>query len=110
MPEGHATGMGIWVNEIFCLTGSLTICRALSTELFPTSQRGSASGFLQLAEAVGRVGGFAVVEWGVPEGGRSVPWVLGVSLLSLAAALVVLAVPETGRRELEDISEVGGLR
>ena len=99
-----------WIPLIFCLTGSLTICRALSTELFPTSQRGSASGFLQLAEAVGRVGGFAVVEWGVPEGGRSVPWVLGVSLLSLAAALVVLAVPETGRRELEDISEVGGLR
>jgi len=98
----------VWIPLIFCLTGSVTICRALATELFPTSQRGSASGFLQLAEAIGRVGGFAIVEWGVPEGGRSVPWVLGVSLLSFAAALVVLTVPETGRRELEDISASEG--
>jgi MFS family permease len=97
----------VWIPLIFSLTGSVTVCRALATELFPTSQRGSASGFLQLAEAVGRVGGFAVVDWGVPEGGSSVPWILGVSLLSLAAAFVVLAVPETGRRELEDISGTG---
>jgi MFS family permease len=97
-----------WIPLIFCLTGSLTVCRALSTELFPTSQRGSASGFLQLAEALGRVGAFAIVAWGVPEGGSSVPWVLGVSLFSLVAALVVLAVPETGRRELEEISAPSG--
>lgn len=96
-----------WIPLIFSLTGSITICRALATELFPTAHRGSASGFLQLAEALGRVGGFAIVDWGVPEGGSSVPWVLGVSLLSLAAAFVVLAVPETGRRELEEISEPG---
>jgi putative MFS transporter len=98
-----------WIPLIFSLTGSSTICRALATELFPTSLRGSASGFLQLAEASGRVGGFAIVSWGVPAGGSSVPWILGVSLLSLAAAFVVLGVPETGRRELEDISDRGGV-
>ncbi len=98
-----------WIPLIFSLTGSITICRALATELFPTSLRGSASGFLQLAEASGRVGGFAIVGWGVPAGGSSVPWVLGVSLLSLVAAFVILGVPETGRRELEDISHRGAV-
>lgn len=93
-----------WIPLIFSLTGSITICRALATELFPTSLRGSASGFLQLAEALGRVGGFAIVDWGVPEGGSSVPWVLGVSMFSLVAAFIVLMVPETSRRELEEIS------
>lgn len=94
-----------WIPLIFSLTGSSTICRALSTELFPTSHRGSASGFLMLAEALGRVGGFAIVDWGVPAGGSSVPWILGVSSLSLVAAFVVLLVPETSGRELEDISD-----
>ena len=56
-------------------------------------------------EALGRVGGFAIVDWGVPEGGSSVPWVLGVSMFALVAAFIVLTVPETSRRELEEISE-----
>lgn len=95
----------VWIPMIFALTGSSTICRALSTELFPTSHRGSASGFLQLAEALGRVGGLGIVDWGVPHGGSSIPWILGVSLLSLVAAFLVLLVPETGRRELEEIND-----
>jgi putative MFS transporter len=103
----HSPGLALpflWVPLIFTLTGGNTIMRTLSTELFPTSYRGTSAGFLQLVEAGGRVGGLALVAWGTPDGASTVPMISQVVLIAGIAALVVLALPETGRRELEDVS------
>ena len=97
----------VWIPMIFCLTGSSTITRALATELFPTSHRGSASGWLQLTEAAGRSIGLFAVALGTSEGSSNVAMINLVVFASLAAGLVILLLPETGRRELEDISGGG---
>ena len=94
----------VWIPLIFSMTGTSTIERAVATELFPTSFRGTASGWLQLAEAAGRSAGLFVVAWGTAEGSSAVPMLDWVVFASLVAGLVLLCVPETGRRELEEIS------
>ena len=94
----------VWIPLIFALTGGSTIVRALATELFPTSHRGTSSGFLQLSEAGGRSLGLFLVAWGTPEGARTTPMIDVIVFAALAAALIVLMLPETGRRELEEIS------
>ena len=94
----------VWVPLIFALTGGNTIVRALATELFPTSQRGTSSGLLQLSEAGGRSLGLFLAAWGTPDGGRTTPMIDIVVFSALAAALIVWMLPETGRRELEEIS------
>jgi MFS family permease len=99
----------LWVPLVFTLTGGSTILRALSTELFPTSFRGTASGFLMLAEALGRMGGLALLDWGTPEGSSNIPMIGAIAFTALIAGVIVLFVPETGRRELEEVSaEQGG--
>jgi MFS family permease len=94
----------VWMPMVFTVTGGNTIVRALSTELFPTSFRGTASGWLQLVEAAGRSSGLFLVYWGTPAGGSNVPMISIVVFCTLLAGLLVLALPETGRRELEEIS------
>jgi putative MFS transporter len=103
----HAPGWSlplIWIPLVFALTGGGTITRALATELFPTSHRGTASGWLQLWEAAGRAGGLFLLSWTTPDGASNTPMISVLVFASLAAAFVVLCVPETGRRELEEIS------
>ncbi len=97
-----------WVPLIFSLTGTGTISRALGSELFPTSFRGTASGWLQLSEAVGRFAGLSVVALWTPAGGSNVRMISIVVFASLLAGLVLLLLPETSRRELEQISAEGG--
>jgi MFS family permease len=94
----------VWIPLIFSLTGTGTIQRALASELFPTSHRGTAVGWLQLTEAAGRAGGLFVVALGTPAGHSNVPMISLVCFASLLAGIVVLLLPETGRRELEEIS------
>jgi MFS family permease len=94
----------VWVPMIFALTGGSTIARALATELFPTSHRGTASGWLQLLETLGAAAGLFAVSWLTAEGESAIPAVELVSFSVLVAALAVVALPETGRRELEEIS------
>ncbi len=94
----------LWVPLIFTLTGGNTILRALASELFPTDHRGTSSGWLQLAEAVGRSGGLLLVGLGTAEGASNVPMISLVVFSAAIAGVVVLALPETGRRELEEIS------
>jgi putative MFS transporter len=93
-----------WVALVFSLTGTSTVERALGAELFPTWQRGTASGWVQLSESLGRVAGLAIVDWATPAGGSSITAVLWISLFSLLGAGAVLLLPETRLRELEDIS------
>jgi MFS family permease len=94
----------VWIPLVFTLTGGSTIMRAIAAELFPTSYRGTSSGWLQLFEAVGRVTGLFVLAWVTPDGSSNVPMIGVVVFSSLVAGFLVLVVPETGRRELEEIS------
>jgi putative MFS transporter len=94
----------LWIPLVFTLTGGITISRALATELFPTSQRGTAGGWLQLTDTLGASAGFALVALGTAAGESNVPTISLVVFATLAAAVVVWFLPETGRRELEEIS------
>lgn len=93
-----------WIALVFTLTGTTTIERALGAELFPTDLRGTASGWVMLSEALGRVSGFGFVAWLTPAGGSVVPALSWVAMAALVAAVLVLLLPETGRRELEEIA------
>ena len=94
----------LWIPAIFVLSGANTVARALSTELFPTSSRGTATGAMILLETLGAAAALAWVTVLTPEG-TSIAWALGtLSLLSLVAAAAVLCLPETAGRELEQIS------
>ena len=94
----------LWVPMVFALTGGITIARALSTELFATSFRGTASGYLQLMDTLGAAAGLFLVSALTADDGSAIPAVRIVVWLSLLASLAVLVLPETGRRELEEIS------
>ncbi|HVH06812.1 MAG TPA: hypothetical protein VNE71_12515, partial [Myxococcota bacterium] len=86
------------------LSGANTVARALSTELFPTSSRGTATGAMILLETLGASAALAWVTVLTPEG-TSIAWALGtLSLMTLVAAAAVLFLPETAGRELEQIS------
>jgi MFS family permease len=94
-----------WVLLVFTLMGGRVILRSLATELFPTSQRGAASGMFAVLETLGAVAGLLAI-WAyraedVSELALAVPL---ISLVILAAALVLVRFPETRQRELEEIS------
>ncbi len=95
----------LWVPFIFSLTGAGTIQRAIATELFPTASRGTASGWMLVCEAGGRSAGLFLVAWGTPEGSSNTAMICWTACFCLIAALLILFLPETGRRELESISE-----
>ncbi len=93
-----------WVPLVFTLTGGNTILRALGGELFPTSYRGTSAGWLQLAEAAGRSGGLFIVGWGTARAFDITTMICTVAFASMLAGFVLFGLPETGRRELEEIS------
>ena len=93
-----------WVPLVFVLTGASTIVRALATELFPTSYRGTASGWLQLLETLGAAATLFAVSWLTAPGESVFPAVRGVVFISLIAVVALFFIPETGRRELEEIA------
>ncbi len=97
----------LWVPMVFVITGGITISRALATELFPTSYRGTASGFLQLMDTLGAAAALFAISAMTVTGASAIPAVQVVVWISLLAALALLVLPETGRRELEDISDDG---
>jgi len=94
----------LWIPMVFALTGSGTITRALSTELFPTSFRGTASGVVQLVETLGAAGALFAVSALTPAGESAIPAVRIVAFVALFGVLALIALPETAQRELEEIS------
>lgn len=105
--SGAGTVLG-WGLFVFCMAGGDLVVKAFSAEAFPTSHRGTSSGWLVAVQTVGwTVGLFAV---GVATDGIEdlAGAVTGVSLTALVAAACVLLMPETGQRELEAISEEPG--
>lgn len=94
-----------WVGLVFFSMGGRIILRALATELFPTAYRGAASGMFSVLETLGSAGGlFFLYFYGTTNiDDVSVATPL-VALAIYVSAFVLLAFPETRRRELEDIS------
>lgn len=94
-----------WVGLVFCAGGGRLIVRAFSTELFPTSQRGSASGIYTGIEMLGAgVGLISIYVFGTEDArdlGRAIPM---VGALAWLAAAVLSRFDETSGKELEAIS------
>lgn len=95
---------GCWIAMVFITTGGNTIVRALSTELFPTSSRSTAAGSLTLFETIGAALGLYLVTVLTPQGESIAGAVRILVCATLAGAGLLLLLPETAGRELEDIS------
>ena len=94
-----------WGLYVLVATASDLVVRAFSAELFPTSHRGTSSGWLVLVQTVGFTTGLFLVGYGtesLEDLGETVTW---VSLATLVAGVALLWLPETRRVELEEISE-----
>jgi MFS family permease len=93
-----------WVGFLFGSTGGRVILRALSTELFPTGQRASASGLFAIFDALGGSAGLLLLYFGSGAEGDFVFMTTSLAFVVLLGASVLFFVPETRQRELESIS------
>lgn len=94
-----------WALFIFCTTAGGVTVRALSGELFPTSYRSTAAAWLSFTVTLGwAVGLWAVGSRPTAEVDISTQISIVATAVFLAGALVLL-LPETAGRELEEISE-----
>ena len=94
-----------WAAIVLFGTGGDVIVRVLATELFPTSHRGTAVGWLTLLQTIGWTSGLVVMSAFAVDEAHIGPRVAMLSLVVSLAGLCVLALPETHRLELERISQ-----
>lgn len=93
-----------WTLMVFLAMASSVCVRALATEIFPTAYRGTGAGTLALLETVGVSAGLFAYTMLV---GLTVGQAVAISVVALAcfgAALCLFLLPETARRELEEVS------
>jgi putative MFS transporter len=91
---------------VFSQTAGGMVLRAFSTELFPTSQRGTSAGWVTLVQTIGWAIGLALVSFGERVWALDIPSMASLLAFSVAAGgLCLLALPETRSRELEAISD-----
>lgn len=104
----HSTGWVVaasFAGLVFCSMGGRLMLRALSTELFPTSQRGAAGGLYSVLETIGGICGlFALARYKVTDASEFGAILPLFALGMLLGGLTLLALPETRSRELEDLS------
>ncbi len=103
----HGPGWSLpiaWTLFVFCNTAGGVVVRAFSTELFPTSYRGTSSAWLAFIQSVGWGVGLWLVGLGTQAPGDIARMTTLVALAVLVAAFALLALPETRRQELETIS------
>jgi MFS family permease len=96
-----------WTAMVFLSMANSVIARALAAELFPTSLRGTAGGTQALLETVGILTVLFTYSRAMGFVDRQDVVVPLLSCATAIAAVGVLLVPETARRELEDISAEG---
>jgi len=94
----------VWIPFVFLLTGGNVLMRIIVTELFPTSSRNTAMGWGTLMETLGSAAGYWLVGGFTMVGASTAPAAVGVSVLTLVAVVVMLFIPETAGRELEETS------
>jgi len=95
----------LWILLIFSLMGTDVTLSAYGAELFPTSQRSTASGLRSVAREVGGVLGLALVSLLFPILGSNWSAIVALCALGLAVPLVVRTTfPETAGRRLEEIA------
>lgn len=101
-------GWPLWLASIIAAVVGAVAVPALAVygpELFPTSQRGTANGGLQVVAVAGSSLGLLVVGWLADRVGG-----LGqaMAIVAIAPALLILVVvfwfPETARKELEELN------
>jgi len=97
-----------WTLMVFLSMATTVSVRTLATELFPTSLRGTGAGSLALLETLGVGTGLLLYAAGMEAFGTQSIALPLVALSCLAAAASVVLVPETARRELEDVAAAGG--
>jgi MFS family permease len=99
-----------WTAMVFTNMASGVMLRALATELFPTAFRGAAGGTLALLETLGAVAWLFLYSRAMDRIGNQQLVIPLLSLATIVAAGAVFFVPETARRELEQISDEGASR
>jgi len=95
----------VWILLVLCTTASEAIIRALSTELFPTSHRGTSAGWLAAVATLGAAAGLGMVGAGTRQPGDLARMISLMAFATVAGALCLLLLPETRGRELETISD-----
>jgi len=93
-----------FASFVFCQTAGVTILRAFSSELFPTSHRGTAAAWAMLVQTLGWAGGLWLVGLATRAGAEIADVTTRLAAGVLVGGLLLLALPETRRRELESIS------
>jgi MFS family permease len=93
---------------VFCQGGKMTVLRAWTTELFPTSFRGAAAGWVAAGGTLGAMSGLAIVGVLDPVLHGVTRAVAVVALAGLAAAASsVLWLPETRGVDVDVIAALG---
>jgi putative MFS transporter len=93
-----------WTVFVFCNTAGGVIIRAFSTELFPTSHRGTSAAWLSLVQTIGWAVGLYIVGSGTSAGIALSTMTSVTALCVLLSAIALLFLPETFQQELEVIS------
>jgi len=102
---GSATLWPAFAAMVFCQGGKTTVVRAWATELFPTSVRGAAAGWITAAGMVGGTCGLAIAGALAPRVGGIGPALAVIASAGVLAAIAAfLWLPETKGRELEAIA------
>lgn len=94
----------LWAGLLFTSVGAGVSLGTLSTELFPTSYRSTAAGATAVLATV--CGALSLVVHGLLFNATGSPWraVSGLALLILLAPFLLLRLPETSGRTLEEIA------
>jgi putative MFS transporter len=104
-PGGAALPIA-YIFIVFCGTAGSVILRAISTELFPTSFRSTASGWTVSVQTLGWTLGLLLLGMGSDNAEQIASAAAWISLTVALGGLVLLRLPETRGRELEDISRL----
>jgi MFS family permease len=100
------SGWGMWLaSSLGALVGAALVptLGVMNPEMFPTARRGFANGLLNLIAVVGSVTGLLVAGWAIDQHGYGATMRV-MALLPLIAILFLRGLPETARRELEEIN------
>jgi putative MFS transporter len=90
---------------VFCNSAGEVITRAFAGELFATDQRAAATGWIAFTSTLGWTMGLFVMGAGTTVDGDLAAAVAWLSLIVALSGVFLLALPETRRRSLEEISE-----